>query len=66
MLIGDDRAVRVLGVCSLDVKMHSKTDCDVKLPEVNVTEGIGFNLVPLHDAEARHIVTLSTRMVHTL
>ena len=66
MLIEDDRAMRVLGVCSLDVKMHSKTDSNVKLREANVTDGIGFNLVPLHDVQGRQIVTVSTRMVHTL
>ena len=66
MLIGDGRAMRVLGVCSLDVKMNSKADFNVKLREVNVTEGIGSNLVQLHDVHGRQIVTVSTRMVHTL
>ena len=58
VLLGDGKAMRVLGVGSLNLKMHSKTDFNVKLSDVYVTEGIRFNLFLLHDAQARQSITL--------
>ena len=40
--------MRVIEVGILNLKMHAKTDFDVKHTEVYVTEGIGFNLFSLH------------------
>ncbi|CAN0289655.1 unnamed protein product, partial [Laminaria digitata] len=58
VLIGNGRRMRVRGVGSLNLKMHSKTDFNVKLTGVYVTEGIGFNLFSLHDAQSRQTLTL--------
>ena len=56
--------MRVLGVGSLNLKMHSKTDFHVKLREVYVTEGIGFNLFSMHDARARQTINLDKDGAH--
>ena len=45
--------MRVLVVGSLNLKMHSKTDFHVKLGELYVTEGIGFNL--FHCMMPKHV-----------
>ena len=58
VLVGDGRSMRVLGVCNLNLRIHSKTDFHVKFREVYVTDGIGFNLFSLSDAQARQIITL--------
>ena len=50
--------MRVKGVGSLDLKMHSKTDIKFKLTGVYVTDGIGFNLFSIHDAQAMQTITL--------
>ncbi|CAN0463970.1 unnamed protein product, partial [Laminaria digitata] len=63
-LIGNGRGMRVKGVGSLHLKMQSKTDFNVKLTGVYVTEGIGFNLFSLHDAQARQTITLDKDGVH--
>ena len=52
-LIEDGRAMRVPCAGSWSLKMHSNTDFHVKLREVYVTDGIGFNLISLHGAQAR-------------
>ena len=64
VLIGNGKGMRVVGVGSLNLKMHSKTDFNVKLTGVYVTEGIGFNLFSLHDAQARQTITLDKDGVH--
>ncbi|CAM9331230.1 unnamed protein product, partial [Laminaria digitata] len=64
VLIGNGRGMRVKGVGSLNLKMLSKTDFDVKLTGVYATEGIGFNLFSLHDAQARQTITLDKDGVH--
>ena len=52
VLIGDGKAMGVTGVGSLNLKMHSKTDFNVNLTGVYVTEGIGFNLLSLSGSSA--------------
>ena len=64
VLIGDGKAMRVLGVGSLNLKMHSKTDLKVKLNAAYVTEGIGFNLFSFHDAQAKQPITLGKNGAH--
>ncbi|CAN0279287.1 unnamed protein product, partial [Laminaria digitata] len=64
VLIGNGRGMRVRGVGSLNLKMHSKTGFNVKLTGVYVTEGIGFNLFSLHDAQARQTITVYKDGVH--
>ena len=64
VLIGNGKGMKVKGVGSLNLKMHSKTDFNVKLTGVYVTEGIGFNLFSLHDAQARQTITLDKEGVH--
>ena len=56
--------MRVKGVGSLDLKMHSKTDIKFKLTGVYVTDGIGFNLFSIHDAQAMQTITLDEEGVH--
>ena len=65
VLIGDGREMRVLDVGILNLKMHSKTDFNVRLNEVFLTEGIGFNLFSLHYAQARQTIISLTRKAHT-
>lgn len=62
--IGDGREMRVLGVGSLKRRMHSKTDFDVKLNEVNVTVGVVFTHFSLHDAQARLTIILDNEGAH--
>ena len=64
VLTSDGKAMRVTGVDSLNLKMHSKTDFNVKLTGVYVTEGIGFNLFSLHQAQARQTITIDNDGVH--
>ena len=54
----------MLSIGSLNLQMHSKTDFHVKLRKVYVTEGIGFKLVSLHDAQARQTNTLDKGGAH--
>ena len=56
--------MRMLGAGSLNVKMHSHTVFHVKLRELYVTEGIGFNLSSLYDAQACQIITLDKDGAH--
>ena len=65
-MIGDGKALRVIGVDSLNLRMHSKTDFDVKLTGVYVTEGIGSNLFSLHQAQARQTIMLDKEGAHLL
>ena len=58
VLIGDGREMPVHGVGS--IKMHSKTDFNVKLNEVYLTE------VSLHDAQARQTIILDKEGAHVL
>ena len=64
VMIGDGKATRVIGVGSLNLIMHSKTDFDVKLTGVYVMEGIGFNLFSLHQAQARQTIILHKEGTH--
>ena len=64
VIIGDGKAMRVIGVGILNLRMHSKTDFDVKLTGVYVTEGIGFNLFSLHQAQARQTIILGKEGAH--
>ena len=64
VMIGDGKAMRVIGVSSLNLGMHSKTDFVVKLTGVYVTEGIGFNLFSLHQAQARQTIILDKEGAH--
>ena len=63
-MTGDSKAMRVIGVGSLNLRNHSKMDLDVKLTEVYVTEGIGFNLFALHQAQARQTIILENEGAH--
>ena len=54
----------VIGVGSLCLRMHSKTDFDAKLTGIYVTEGIDVNLFSLHDAQQRQKITLDKHGVH--
>ena len=38
--------------------MHSKTDFNVKSTGVCVTEGIGFNMLSLHEAQAKKTIIM--------
>ena len=51
-MIGDGKGMEVLGVGSLNLKLHAKADFNVKLTNVFVSKGIEFNMFSLHDAEA--------------
>ena len=64
VMIGDGKVMRVIGVGSLNLRMHSKADFDVKLTGVYVTEGIGFNVLSLHQAQARQTIILAKK-THT-
>ena len=66
VLIGHGKAMRVLGVVSLNVKMHSKPDFNVKLNDVYVMEGMRFNRCSLHDAQARQSITLHKDGAHLI
>ena len=50
-LIGGEKEMRAMGVGSRNLNVHSKTDLYVKLTSVYVTEGIGFKLFSLYDAQ---------------
>ena len=63
-MIGDGKAMRVIGVGVLNLRMHLKTDLDVKLTGVYVTEGIRFNLFSLHQARARQTIILDKEGAH--
>ena len=65
-MIGDGKAMRVIGVGSLNLRMHSKTDFDVKLTGVYVTEGIAFNLFSLHQGQARQTIILDEEGAYLL
>ena len=64
VLIGNGRAMRVLGVGSLNSIMHFRIDFHVKLSEVYVTEGIVINLFSLHDAQTRQKISLGKDDAH--
>ena len=64
VMIGDGKAMRVIGVGSLNLIMHSKTDFDVKLRGAYVTEGIGFNLFYLHKAQTRQTIIQDKEAAH--
>ena len=64
VMIGDGEAMRLIGVGSLNLRMHSKTDFDVKLTGVYVTEGIRFNLFSLHQTQARQTIILDKEGAH--
>ena len=66
VMIGDGKAIRVIGVRSLNFKMHSKMDFNMKLTGVYVTEGIGFNRFSLHQAQARQSIILDNESSHLL
>ena len=66
VLIGDGKAIKVTVVGSLNLKIHSKTDFNVTLTGVYVTEGAGFNLFSLHQAQARQTITMDNDGVHLL
>ena len=63
-MIGDGEAMRVIGSGSLNLRMHWKMDFDVKLTGVYVTEGIGFNLCSIHQAQARHTIIMDKEGAH--
>jgi len=54
----------VTGVGSLNLKMHSKTDFNVKLTRVYWTEGIQYNLFSLHEAQGRQRIIIDEDGVH--
>lgn len=56
----------MIGKGSVNLKMHSKTDCNVKLTGVYVTEGIEFNHVSLHEAQGRQKIIMDKDGVHLL
>ena len=64
IMIGDGKAMIVIGVGSLNLRMHSKTDFDVKLTGVYVAEGISFNLFSLHQAKALQTIILDKEGTH--
>ena len=64
VMIGDGKAMRVIGVGSLNLKMHSKTDFDVQLTGVYVIEGIGVTLFSLHQPQARQTIILDKEGAH--
>ena len=64
VLIGDGKGMEVLGIGSLNLKMHAKVDFNVKLTNVFVTKGIGFNLFSLHDAQARQTIIMDKEGAH--
>ena len=64
VLIGGGKEMRVMGVGSLNLTMHSTTDLNVKLTQVYVTEGIWFNLFSLHNVQARQTITLDKNGAH--
>ena len=64
VLTGDGREMRVLGLGSPNLKTHSKTDFNVNLNEVYVTEGIGFDRFCLHDAQGRQTIVLDKEGAH--
>ena len=64
VLNGDWKGMRVIGVGTLNLRMHSKTDFDVKLTRVCVTEGIDFDLFSIHDAQQHQKITLDKHGVH--
>ena len=53
-----------MGVGSLNLTMHSNAYFNVKLTKVYVTEWIGFNLLSLHDVQARQTITLDKDGAH--
>ena len=65
-MIGDGKALKVIGVRSLNLRMHSNMDFNVKLTGVYVTEGIGFNRLSLHQAQARQSIILDNEGSHLL
>ena len=64
VMAGHGKAMRVIGVGSLNLRMQSKTDFDVKLTGVYAAEGIGFNLFSLHQAQARQTIILDKEGAH--
>ena len=44
VLIGDEKEMNVIGIRSLNLKLHSKTDFNEKLTIVDVTEDIQYKL----------------------
>ena len=67
VLIGHGKGMGVMGIGSLNRKMHAKVDFNVKLTNVYVKTRIGFDLFSLHDAQARQTSTRVpwTRRVRT-
>lgn len=51
VVIEDGKAMSVIGVGSVNLRMHSNSCFDVKFTGVCVTASIGLNLVSLHHAQ---------------
>lgn len=64
VMIANGKAMRVIGLGSLNLIMHSKTDLGVKRTGVYVTQGIRFNLFSLDDAQSRQPITHDKDGVH--
>ena len=50
VMIGDGKEMNEIGIGSLNLKLRSKTDFNVTLTRVCVTEGIQYNVFSLHEA----------------
>ena len=66
VLIGSRKKMRVRGVGCLNLKRQAATDFNLELTSVYATEGTGFNLFSLHDAQSRQTITLGKEGVHLL
>ena len=64
VVIGDGKTMRVVGVGSINLRIYSKTDFDVKLTGVYATEGIGFNLFLLYQAQTQRTIILYKEGAH--
>ena len=56
-LIGSGKNMRVVGVGSHTLQTHGATDINMKLPDVHVTEGLGFIHFSVHDGQSRETIT---------
>ena len=64
VLIGDGKKMNVIGIGSLNLKLHLKTDFNLKLTRVYVTESIKYNLFSLHEAQGRQKIIMDEDGVH--
>ena len=56
-LIRSGKNIRVVGVGSQHLQKRGTTDFNVKLPEVHVTEGLGFIHFSVYDGQFREKIT---------